>query len=161
MNDPVAAYFGAERAEALVFIGVALVAIEIAVLCWRRSGTPQAKGAAVSLVLVAAIQLAVGTTIFVRSPDDRARVAQAVTVDLAHVRTHERSRMKQVMRKFVVYGWIELGLLVAAIGLAWAARPGFWRGVGLGLAPQAALMLLLDHVAERRGEVYLAWLDGL
>ena len=162
MIDPASAYFGAERAEGLLFICIALVAIEIAVICWRKAGTPAAKGAAVVLVLVAAIQLVVGTTLFVRSPHDKARVTQGLQHDRAQLRGHEIARMQQVMRNFRVYRWIEIGLLLLAALLAWRARAGSWpRGAGVGLAPQAGLMLLFDDLAERRGELYLAWLQGL
>jgi hypothetical protein len=160
MNDPVAAYFGAARAEALIFIGVALVAIEIAAQCWRRSGTAQSKGAAVSLALVAAIQLTVGTTGFMRAADQQARAAQAVGVDLRHLRVDEAARMKQVMRDGALYRWVEMGLLLAGVLLALFTGPGAWRGVGLGLVPQAGLLLLLDRLAEHRGQAYLAWLEG-
>ena len=44
--------------------------------------------------------------------------------------------------------------MVAAL----AVRRPFWRGVGLGLALQAGLMLLLDLFAEARGSTYLDWL---
>jgi hypothetical protein len=33
-----------------------------------------------------------------------------------------------------------------------------WKGVGLGLAIQSALMLLLDFFAESRGREYLDYL---
>ncbi len=162
MIGPVSAYFGAERAESLLFICIGLVALEIAFVCWRKSGSPAAKGAALALVLVAAIQLVVGTTIFIRSPQDQARVVAALQQDKTSLRTTEVPRMQVVMRNFVVYRWVEIGLIALGVLLALGSRRRSWgRGAGIGLAAQASIMLLLDALAERRGNTYLAWLQSL
>ena len=159
MIDQVAVYFGGERAESLLFILIALVAIEVAVTCWRKSGTPVAKGAAVMLVLVAVVQLGVGGTVFLRSPHDQQRVAAAVATDRAQIRTNEVPRMQRVMRDFAVYRWVEIALLILATMMALIDRRSTWvRGAGLGLLPQAAVMLVLDGLAEHRGAAYLVWL---
>ena len=160
MTDPVATYFGAERAASLLFIGVACVAFEAAFTCWRKSGTRQARGAAVAMALVAALQLGVGATIFVRSPQDQARVQQAMQGDRAQIRGHELPRMLQVVRNFERYRWIELGLLVVALLVAALARSRSWqRGAALGLAPQVLIVLLFDALAEKRALVYVDWLQ--
>lgn len=162
MSDPAALYFGAERTEALLFIVIALVALEVAYTCWRRSGSHAAKGGAMALVLVAATQLVVGTTLFVRSPQDLVRVKRAVEVHKPHIQLHELPRMQQVMSNFRIYRWIEIVLLLLGLTAALWARQGSWlRGVGTGIVPQAAVMLILDALAERRGQVYLDWLKTL
>ncbi len=162
MSDPVAIYFGAERAESLLFICIGLVALEVAYLCWRKSRADSARGAAGVLVLVAALQLTVGATIFMRSPGDKARVSQAVQHDKSALRAQELPRMQRVMHNFEIYRWVEIGLLGLGVLLAWAARRGSTtRGAGLALAPQAAVMLVFDGLAEQRGVVYLAWLNSL
>ena len=57
---------------------------------------------------------------------------------------------------------LEVGLLAFGSAAVLAARRGSrLRGAGAGLAPQAALMLLFDHLAEQRAETYLAWLRSL
>jgi hypothetical protein len=162
MNEQITGYFGGERAAGLLFICFALVAIELAVTFWRKSGSPRAKGAAAALVMVAAIQLAVGATVFLRSPHDQARVSAAVANDLPHVRSHEVPRMSAVMERFSLYRWVELGVLALGALLALLDRRNTWvRGFGVGLLPQAAAMLLLDELAAKRGEAYLAWLRTL
>jgi hypothetical protein len=158
----IADYFDAERAESLLFIAVGLAALGLAAWCWLRRGTPAARGAAAALAVVAVIQLVVGTTVRQRSPHDMARVTQAVQADRPHIAQHEIPRMQAVMRNFELFRWTEIGLLALGLLLAVAARRGsIARGVGWGLAPQAALMLLLDFFAERRGAAYLAWLQAL
>lgn len=163
MIGPVVAYFGGERAAGLVLIGIAAVAIEVAVTVWRKSGTVQANSAAVVLALVAAIQLIVGGVVFVRAPQQQAEVVRAVQEgDRPRILSQEIPRLKQVVERFAVYRWIEIGLLVFAVAAVLFARSGSrWRGVGAGLAPQAALMLLFDHLAEQRAQAYLTWLLGL
>lgn len=162
MTEPAAFYFGAERTEGLLFIIVGLLALEVAYTCWRRSGSNSAKGGAMALVLVATIQLVAGTTVFVRSPHDLARVKRAVEVHKPHIHLHELPRMQQVMSNFRIYRWIEIVLLLLGLAAAIWARQGSWlRGAGAGIVPQAGVMLILDGLAEQRGGTYLAWLQTL
>lgn len=157
-------YFNAERAESLLFIAVGLLAIGVSVAALATRRAPEAfyRGLAVPLVAVALIQLVVGTTVWLRSPQDAARVQAALRTDRAHIAQVERPRMEVVMRNFVVYRGIEIVLLLAGLAmLAFGARGGAWHGAGLGLALQAGLMLALDYFAEARGEQYLRLLAGL
>jgi hypothetical protein len=160
--DPVSSYFDAERAESLFFIGVG--ALALAACAWVVVARRPAffKGMALSLAIVALIQLAVGITVFVRSPQDDARVHAALQADRAHIAAVEVPRMQAVVRNFVLYRWIELTLLlVGAVLVARARRGSAVRGAGLGLALQAALMLALDLVAERRAATYLEFLTAM
>ncbi|WP_088286316.1 hypothetical protein [Ideonella sp. A 288] len=162
MIDPVAHYFGAERAGALLLLAIGLVAMEASMTFWRKSRLPQAKGAAATLALVAALQLSVGTIVFVRSPADQQRVSLAIQHNRLHIERHEIPRMQQVMHHFELYRGIEIGVLVVGLLLAVFARRGsFARGAGMGLVPQSVAMLGLDALAEQRGAAYLAWLQTL
>jgi len=155
-------YFGAERAESLLFIVAGLLAVALAAWGVFRVRTPLWRGIALSLTVVAGIQLTVGVTIFLRSPQDAQRMTQALQRDHAHITGHEIPRMQRVMRSFRDYRHIELALIVVGGLLAWRARAGSMaRGVGLGLVPQSALMLVLDLFAEARADAYLAWLQAL
>jgi len=161
-NAAIASYFEAERAESVLFIAVGLVAVALAGWCWLAPRKPFHKGLAVPLVLVAAIQITVGSIVFVRSPLDAARVQQLVQADPSRAQHEEIPRMQAVMMNFVIYRWTEVALLMlGALLLAFAPPVSAWRGAGLGLAVQAGLMLALDFVAERRGDAYLAWLQTL
>ena len=155
-------YFGAERLESLLFIGVGVVAMGIAAYALLVSQDAVLRGAAWPLALVALIQLGVGGGVYMRSPKDATRVQHIVKVEPKRVRSEEIPRMEVVMKNFVLYRWIEIGLLVAAILLcALAPAASAWRGVGIGLLVQAGLMLALDFFAEHRGAVYLGWLRSL
>lgn len=162
MIEPVALYFGAERAEGLLFICIGLVGLELAHTCWRKGLTGQARAAAITLLLLAGLQVVVGGTVFARSPDDLARVSHAVQADVASVRAEELPRMQSVMRKFRIYHWVEIAALcLAALLTAAGQRGSRLRGVGLALLPQALVMLVLDGMAEQRGADYLQWLQSL
>ena len=159
--DPVNDYFSAEAAESLLFMAVGAVALGLAAWFWWRQRQPYWRGMAVSLAAVALIQLVVGSTIWLRSPQDMARVHRLVAERSERLQTEEIPRMQQVMRNFEVYRWLEIGLLAVGLLSAWRApRHSAWRGAGLGLALQAGFMLVLDHFAEARGAVYLQWLDA-
>jgi hypothetical protein len=159
---PIAEYFAAERAESIVFILVGAVALGLSFMFWFKLKTPLTRGAAWPLALVAAIQLTVGTTIYVRSPLDAQRVQHVVQKEPARVRSEEIPRMQTVMRKFEQYRYLEMALLAVGAVLGWRARRGsLWQGVGFGLAAQAGLMLAMDFFAERRGAAYLQWLQAL
>ena len=163
MIDPVAVYFGAERAGALVLIGIAVAALEVGYTVWRKSGTLQARSAAVALAIVAAIQLGVGGTVFVRAPQQQAQVAQALQQrQLERVRSEEIPRMQAVVDRLVLHRVAQAVVLIAALAaLRWGRKGSRLRGTGAGLAPQAAMMLLFDHLAAGRAQAYLAWLHGL
>ncbi len=158
--NPITTYFNAERTESLLFVVIGVAAIVFALWGWRRP--PFWRGAAWPLLAVALLQLAVGSTVWLRSPQDIQRVQQIVATDPARIHSEEIPRMQTVMKSFAIYRWIETGLLLLGLLCALtAARGGAWQGVGAGLAVQAGLMLALDFFAERRGQAYLAWLSGL
>lgn len=165
--DTVTEYFAAERAESLFFMVVGTVALLAAALAWSgrwlAHGTAALRrGLAGALVAVALIQITVGATVWRRSPLDAQRVTGQMQTDRARIAEQEVRRMQAVMRNFEIYRWVEWALLVAGLGLGWRAGAGSTaRGVGAGLAPQSALMLVLDHFAEERGETYLAFLRAL
>ena len=151
-------YFDAERAEALLFCSVGAVAMVIALLCWRQS--PFLRGMAWPLLIVAAIQLTVGITVYRRSPHDIARVMQIVQAEPARIGTEEIPRMTTVMRNFLYYRYFEIALCLTGLALLAVTR-GQWQGVGAGLLLQASLMLGLDYFAEARGHTYLMALRAL
>lgn len=160
--DAVNSYFDAERAESLLFVLVGALALLTSAYFLIVRRQPFFRGLALPLIAVALIQLAVGATVFVRSPRDAARVNAALQSDRAHIAAVELPRMKAVIRNFVLYRWIEIVLLLAGVVTLLAAAKGtLVRGAGLGLALQSALMLALDLFAERRAQVYLEMLTAL
>ena len=162
MDRVVADYFAAERAESVLFIVVGALALGAALYLVIRRRRPFGIGLAWPLVAIGLIQLVVGITVFMRSPGDTVRVQHALQADRGLIVTEEVPRMITVVNNFVLYRWVELALLgLGGVLLLAAKRRSGARGAGLGLALQAAFMLVLDALAEQRALQYLAWLKGL
>lgn len=155
-------YFTAEKYESILFVMTGVIAISFAVYFLVRLRQPFFNGVAYPLMVIALIQIAVGSSVYFRSPKDTARVNEMFQNEKARINTGEIPRMEQVMRNFEIYRWVELALLVAGAILFFSFQPmTFWKGTGLGLFIQAGFMLLLDFFAESRGKVYLEFLRSL
>lgn len=153
-------YFNAERAEGLLFVLIGVAAVAVAIWGWRQG--PFWRGAAWPLVAVALIQLAVGASVWWRSPNDSVRVQHIVAQERRRLASEEIPRMQTIMKSFETNCWIEIALLVAGLLLlGLASRGGALQGAGAGLALQAGLVLQLDFLADRRAQTYLAWLQAL
>ena len=157
--DTVSNYFSAERTESLVFITVGLLALLASAACVIVLRKPLFSGMALTLTVVAVLQLIVGITIYQRSPQDTARVQQILQSAPERIQSEEVPRMRVVMRNFRNYLGVEVALLILALLVVQFAAPGgFMRGAAIGLALQAVFTAVLDLVATRRGEAYLNWL---
>ena len=157
--DTISTYFNAERAESLLFIAVGAIALVASVWCLLVLRKPYFNGMALSLAVVAVLQLIVGVTVYQRSPQDTARVQRMMQSAPERIQSEEVPRMRVVMRNFKIYLGVELALLILSlIVLQFAAPGGFVRGAAMGLALQAVFTAVLDVVATRRGDAYLSWL---
>lgn len=157
--DTISNYFNAERGESMVFIAVGVVALAVSIWCVLLVRKPYFNGLALTLAVVAALQLIVGVTIYQRSPHDTTRVQQMVRSAPQRIHAEEVPRMRVVMRKFKVYLGVEVALLVLGlILLAYATPGGFLRGAAMGLTLQSVFTAVLDLVAMTRGDAYLSWL---
>lgn len=140
----ITAYFNAVRAESLLFIAVGRLALALAGWAIFWSHQPLWRGAAGPLAAVAVLQLAVGITVWQRSPLDITRVKQIVQQAPEKVRTEEIARTATLMVNFERYRWIEITLvLAAACWRRWRgpARPGGvpgWHCAGPGRADAGA-----------------------
>lgn len=159
MNNSVEKYFGAEKAESALFIAVGLVAIIWAVYYFTKVKQPYYNGMSYAFIAVALIQITVGGSVYVRSSKDILRVNDMLKTNHERIAKEEIPRMKVVMTNFVWYRWIEIILLAGGLFLYFYMQPlSIWKGLGLGLAIQSAIMLLLDFFAEGRGKTYLEFL---
>jgi len=114
----------------------------------------------IPLMIVAFIQIIVGATVYVRSPKDIIRVEQMMRNEKSKIQDEEIPRMKIVMKNFVIYRYVEIVLLL--IGLIMTvifSTSDFFKGFGIALFLQSAIMLVLDFFAEKRGIEYLNFLN--
>ena len=153
-------YFAGEKQESLLFIAVGLVAIGVAAWLWMNGH--RLRMMAVPLVIVALMQLVVGSTVYLRTESQmQGLVAQSQSAP-AQFKQDEVSRMQTVMKNFNIYKTIEMMLLVLGVCLiAFLQRFDIAAGIGAGLVLQAGFTLALDMFAEARGQDYLLVLKGL
>jgi membrane-bound ClpP family serine protease len=155
-------YFNGEKAEAFVFVAIGFIAILLGAYFWFGKQTDFYKGAAIALALIAAIQITVGGIIVFRSPKDIVRVQQIVKSEPNRITSEELPRMELVMKNFITYRYVELALMALGLILFFiSSAASFWKGLGIALFIQAALMSAFDHVAEARGKKYIAKLQSI
>lgn len=155
-------YFNAEKAESLVFIGFGIFAIVLSVYFSFFIKDNFWKGLAIPLVLFSFVQIAIGTTIFARSPKDNLRVENILKYEPQKIQTEEIPRMEKVMKNFVYYRYFEIAMMILGLVLMFSlSNYGFWKGFGLGLFMQCAVLLSLDFFAEKRGHFYIEHLQTI
>jgi len=159
--EQVTKYFDAEKFESIFFVFAGIIAIILACYFIFVLKKPFQNGIAFSIAAIALIQIVVGTSVFFRSPKDFDRVNQLIQTDKATIQSEEIPRMMVVMKNFTLYKYIEIALILAGIGLLFLFRNDIIKGIGLGLAIQSLIMLLLDFIAAARGDVYLRFLQSL
>jgi hypothetical protein len=152
-------YFNAEKAESWLFMAIGIAGIIAAAIFFFSLKTSFYKGAAIPLLAVGLLLGVVGYTVYKRSDDDRKRNAYAYDLNPSELRTKEIPRMETVMKNFVMYRYVEMGLALLGIGLfvyfGKNIDQTFWKGFGLTLTVMSLLALGADFFAERRGHVYL------
>ena len=158
--NPIIKYFHGEKAESYIFMMIGVVALAMALYFLFALKTSFWKGVAVPFILVALLEFVVGYTIVTRSPKDLVRVETYLHQAPQNIKTIEKPRMEKVMKNFVVYRYVEIALIILGIVLMYSSmHDTFWRGIGLGLFIQASIVLCLDFFAERRGNIYIVYLQ--
>ncbi len=149
-------YFNAEKAESLLFMGFGIFAILISIYCFFILKDNFWKGLAIPLVFFSLVQIAIGTIIYTRSPIDNLRVEMIIKNEPNKIKSEEIPRMEKVMKNFVYYRYFEISMILMGVFLMFSlSNYGFWKGFGLGLFIQCAVLLSLDFFAEKRGHTYL------
>jgi hypothetical protein len=155
MHVAVITYFVGEKRESLLFLMAGGAAIAASVYLWVTSSPLRAM--AFPFVGIALIQLAVGWTIYSRTDRQAQELHTLLAKDSPAFTRTELPRMEKVQRSFRIYKAIEIALLAAGFAGIFLLRDrSALDAVSLGLALQAALMLVFDLAAERRADLYLA-----
>lgn len=154
MHAAVISYFSGEKRESLLFLMAGGAAIAASVWLWMTA-SPQ-RAMAWPLVAVALIQLVVGWTVYFRTDRQARDLHTLLAKDPPAYASAEVPRMETVRKSFRIYKAIEIALLVAGLAGMFLLRDRpalYWASLGLAL--QAALMLVFDLFAERRADVYV------
>ena len=151
-------YFTEEKIESLFFIFLGFIAVSLAFIFLFIIKYSFYNGLAYPLLVIGIVQLTVGTSVFFRTESDIKRVEHMMQNERELIEQKELPRMEIVMKNFLIYKWIEIGLVVLSLFLLIYFRSSnqvFWKGIGLGLLIQATIMLSLDVIAEKRGQTYI------
>lgn len=160
--NPIVKYFTGERLESFLFLGLGISGFAIAISFLFILKTSFLKGIAIPFLLVSFLEIVVGITLIYRSPKDIIRVETYLSKKNEMIQQEEIPRMESVMRNFVIFRYTEITLIILGIILMYGFRQNLLlNGIGLGLFIQSSIVLLLDFFAERRGEVYLAYLRSI
>lgn len=160
--EPVIKYFNAEKSESLLFILVGIMAISVSAYFILQIKQSFYNGMCWPLIAIAFIQITVGTSVYFRSPKDIQRVTSIIQNQKEKISSEEIPRMKVVMKNFIIYRYVEIVLLISSLLLMFLFDHSlFLKGIGIGLFIQSALMLALDFFAEKRGQEYLDFLQGI
>ncbi len=160
--NPVVKYFNGEKAESYIFILIGVIALVMALYFIFALKSSFWKGVAIPFIIVALLEFIVGYTIVTRSPKDITRVQTFIIKEPQSIKSLEIPRMEKVMSNFVVFRYAEIALIILGIALMYSSmNDTFWRGIGLGLFIQASIVLCLDFFAERRGHIYIVYLQEL
>ena len=155
-------YFNGEKAESYIFILIGVVTLVLALYFFFGLKSSFWRGVAIPFVLVALLEFVVGYTIVTRSPVDIVRVESFVNNEPQNIKTIEVPRMEKVLSNFVIFRYAEIALIILGIILMYSSMSDtIWRGIGLGLFMQVSIVLCLDFFAERRGHVYLEYLNQI
>ena len=158
----VSKYFNGEKFQCTIGIALALLSIAIALYFLFQVKRPFYTGISYPFMVIPVLLLMICVGVVIRSPKDIGRVNAMIQTDKTKVKTEELPRMETVMRNFRVIKWTEISFIVAGFLLFFLMPSGsLWKGVGVGLAIQAAMVLVFDIVAESRGKVYLEFLNNL
>ena len=162
-------YFIAEKNAGmlLLILGAAAVLIALAFFIFLKS--PIYKGAAWPLIILGALQMGVGYTVYARSDKQRINTVYAYDMNPAKLKTEEFPRMQKAVKGIIVFLALEFVLLAAGIWLIWANRsffanmqPGgsaFWAGIGIVFIIQSLVLAGVDYPAFKRGKEYAVKLE--
>ncbi|MGH9203319.1 MAG: hypothetical protein ACRD2A_18985, partial [Vicinamibacterales bacterium] len=158
MQDALMVYFNGEKNAGLFLAGVGVVAIVAATLMYRSQ--PDLRAFALTLGILALAEIALGTGLYLRTDPQVNRLVAQLGSEPSRFYSEEGARMTRVQRTFVVVEYVELAIIIVSsiVVVALKNRSGL-TGVALGLLVNAACLLAFDHIAERRGAVYLAAIE--
>jgi uncharacterized membrane protein YidH (DUF202 family) len=149
-------YFLAEKNESLFFIIIGTLAVAVGIYFWMTLKKPFITGLAIPLILLGAVEIIVGATVYIRSPKDIQRVETYFQQDISKVQAVEIPRMQAVNKQFRWLRYTEISFMILGLLFAFGFRnQPFWQGFGIALFMQSAVLLSLDYFAERRGIEYL------
>jgi hypothetical protein len=153
-------YFTGEKSEAMWILLAGVACLLAAVWLWFAARQPFARGLATSLLLVAALGLGVGGSVYWRTDRQLADLAELQRVDQPRFAAEEGPRIRQVVRSFGIYRAGYAAAVLVALACVFALGSAYGHGLAVGLLVLAALGLTIDYYAEARAVEYVRRLEA-
>jgi len=153
------AYFQGEKSEAALILLAGVVCLIAAAWLWIWIREPFARGLAASLLLVAALGLGVGVSVYFRTDGQVRELVELQRTDPSRFAAEEGPRIRQVIRSFAHYRIAYAVAIVLALLLVFVVRGPTFHGLAVGLLVLAAMGLTIDYYAEARAVRYVGALE--
>jgi hypothetical protein len=155
-------YFQAEKTGGQTALAIGILSCTVAGGIFLSAGAPFYTGLAIPLVLFGIVEVMVGASLTRRSDLQAMDLEKLLAESPAEFKKTESSRMAGVMRRFTMFKKAEMACAVIGLALILANQEaGFLKGLGAGLLAQGMILLIFDGFAERRGEAYRSYVEGL
>ena len=162
MYDALTLYFNEEKTESIWFVIIGVLSIALSVWLFFKFKDGFYRGLIIPLILISLVQIAVGSTVYLRSDKQIEDTISRIEHDKQSAKSDELTRMDEVMKNFTIYKWIEILFIISGVlMLVFIKENLFWQGLGAGLLIEGTFMIVLDVIAEMRGFKYLDWLQQL
>lgn len=139
LDDLIRAYFAGEKSEAALILLAGITALVAALWLWFSIRESFARGLAATLLLVAALGLGVGGSVYFRSDAQARQLVELRRADPVRFDAEEGPRIRQVVKSF---GQYRIAYAVAVIlALVFVFLPGWpmFHGLAVGLLILEAL----------------------
>lgn len=153
------AYFAGEKSEAGLILLAGLAALAAALWLWFAIREPFARGLASTLLLVAALGLGVGGTVYFRSDSQAQQLLELRRTNPARFDAEEGPRIRQVERSFSLYRIAYAVVVILALVFVFTVGTALFHGLAVGLLILAALGFTIDYYAENRAVEYVRALE--
>jgi hypothetical protein len=155
-NENVHVYYEGERRSGWLWGGFGLAGLGtgIGMAAAQKDFTT---GLAGPLIGFGALQTTIGILTLVRGPGRIRGIDEELRVDAAAFRARDLERIQKINKAFVALGVVESILIVSGaimLGAGASRDVDSVRGVGLGVAIEAGVMLFCDSLAHARAEHY-------
>lgn len=153
----VAAYYRSEKTIAYTFLALGTAAAAGGTVLVATRDEEFSRGLGWSLVAVGGLQ-ALGSLFYAFQVDAQdSKYGALAANDPAAWRREEGDHIQGTTSRFLLYRTAEAALALAGAGVAiygFAANKDAWKGVGIGVASQAALFFVIDGFGQARAKDY-------
>ncbi len=160
LDDVIRTYFAGEKSEAALILLAGIAAVATAGWLWFAIREPFARGLASTLLLVAALGLGVGGTVYFRSDAQAQQLVELRRADPTRFDAEEGPRIQQVVKSFGLYRIAYAIAVILSLVFVFMVGTAFFHGLAVGLLILAALGFTIDYFAENRAVTYVRALEA-